>query len=373
VPTHERFVTAARHALYFAPRAGTPWARFGNEALTGDARRYGFHATLKAPFRLANGATLAELAAKLDALCRELEAFTLPRPCVALLEDFLALVPMHPDARLDAIAATCVTAFDRFRAPLDEREMARRRAVTLSTRQEALLARWGYPFVLEEFRFHMSLTGRLAGARAPQIPALPADPLWFDSICIFEEAAPGEQFRTVHRSPFATRGRLLYVVGPSGAGKDTLLSWVRKRLPDDAAVAFAHRVETREVGAAQFEASLAAGRFAMHWRANGHAYGIGNEIHDWLARGRTVIVNGSRGYLPQALADFPRLEVVHVVAGAETLQRRLVTRGRESSSEIAGRLKRSPKLRLLPATRCTEIHNDADIGAAGRSFLALLA
>ena len=177
------------------------------------------------------------------------------------------------------------------------------------------------------------------------------------------------------------KGRLLYVVGPSGSGKDSLIDYARPRAP--AHVTFARRTITRLATAGgekhiavtphDFEELLAAGAFAMHWRANGLAYGIGREIIDWLAQGRTVVVSGSRAYLPQALAAFPRLQVVSVTASPETLRARLVARSRESAAEIEARLARATALQVPPGTVVHEIHNDGDLAQGGDKFLALLA
>lgn len=376
--THDLFMTA-RYALYFTPRAGTAWARFGDAALVGDARRYGFHATLKPPFRLAGGARLADLQLQLDTYCSRLEPFPLTPLRIQRIDDFIALVNERREPRIDAIAAHAVMAFDRFRAPLNDAELVKRRARGLSERQEHYLMRWGYPYVLEEFRFHLSLTGA-PHEGAASFPPLPEERLDFDAVSLVEEPAPGAAFRLLERYPFAARGRLLYVVGPSGAGKDSLLAWVREHLPSGAPIVFARRTITRgadprgeshrAVTREQFEAERAGGAFAMDWEANGHLYGIGTEVRAWLAQGLTVVVNGSRAHLPQALASFPALKVVHVTAPAETLRARLSVRGRESTHEIACRLERNRSLALPPAVERIEIVNDSALDIAGRRLLS---
>jgi putative phosphonate metabolism protein len=218
----------ARHAVYWAPPAGSALARFGAdwlgwdaeaarscpvmalpgvavEAVTAVPRRYGFHATLKAPFRLAPGETEAGLRAALAALAGGERAFALPRLELAEIGDFLALVPGAPCPRLDAVAAACVTRLDRFRAPMDAEERARR-AAGLAPRQAALLERWGYPFVLEAFRFHLTLSGPLApgertrmrAALAPILAPILAEGQTFGEIALF--AQPGDApFRIVER------------------------------------------------------------------------------------------------------------------------------------------------------------------------------
>jgi phosphonate metabolism protein PhnN/1,5-bisphosphokinase (PRPP-forming) len=374
------FVTA-RYALYLAPAPGSAWARFGAEWFARDdarlaqPRRYGFHATLKAPFRLAPGASRAALLADLEGFCAARRSFILPRLRAKRIADFLALVPEAPDARLDRLAADCVVHFERYRAPLEPLELVRRRRGPLTARQDALLERWGYPHVLDEFRCHFSLTGALRSA-PPEPPPLPEEPLQVDAVCLFEEPSPGADFRLVRRAPFAARGRLVYLAGPSGAGKDSLLTWVRGReLPG---VLFAQRTITRPPSAkgeqhtsvtpAQFDRMLERGEFAMHWRSNGCAYGIGREILQALDDGCTVVVNGSREYLPQARVLFPALEFVRVNAPTEILRARLDARGREAPAEISSRLARDPG----GNGAALEIMNDGPIERAGQALLGYL-
>jgi ribose 1,5-bisphosphokinase len=177
-------------------------------------------------------------------------------------------------------------------------------------------------------------------------------------------------------------GRLLYLVGPSGAGKDSILDHARGHLPVDAPVRIAQRWITRPaspdgeqhrpVSPQEFEHMLAAGRFAMAWRAHGRAYGIDVDIRDWLARGLTVVVSGSREYLPQALQDFPRLQVVSVVVSPALLQGRLERRAREVPVEIERRLKRATQFTLPAGVPVVEIRNDADPDIAGRELLQIM-
>jgi ribose 1,5-bisphosphokinase len=119
---------------------------------------------------------------------------------------------------------------------------------------------------------------------------------------------------------------------------------------------------------AQFDRMLERGEFAMHWRSNGHVYGIRREIVEALARGDTVVVNGSREYLPQAFARFPLLEFVRVTAPGDVLKARLATRGRESAGEVEKRLARDP----AGALPCLEIVNDGPLERAGEALLAYI-
>ena len=178
------------------------------------------------------------------------------------------------------------------------------------------------------------------------------------------------------------KGRLIYIVGPSGAGKDSVIDYARVRLPANSNVVFARRTITRPAAAGgehheavtpdAFDSRLAQGGFAMYWRANGLAYGIGREILDWLESGRTVVVSGSRAHLPEAMAVFPALEAVHVSAPLETLKRRLQTRGREDAAQVARRIERAEKLHIPAGTQAFEVRNDGELSSAGENLLAFI-
>ena len=131
------------------------------EALTAKPRAYGFHATIKAPFRLAEGSDEVALITALETFAASRRPIRLGALKVAALGQFLALVPSSSSPELVSLAADCVRDFDHFRAPLTEADLARRHAVPLSERQEQLLATWGYPYVLDEFRPHFTLTGAI--------------------------------------------------------------------------------------------------------------------------------------------------------------------------------------------------------------------
>ena len=173
-----------RYAVYFTPAAQSDLARFGARWLGWDSamgramphasdaaidlatitetpRKYGFHATLKPPFRLAEGATEDELHAALETFGKTHRPVQLQGLELRRLGGFLALCPTGDVTDLQNLAASVVRDFDMFRAPLTEAEMAKRRASNLTPEQDALLVEWGYPFVMEAFRFHMTLSGRL--------------------------------------------------------------------------------------------------------------------------------------------------------------------------------------------------------------------
>ena len=226
-----------RYALYFSPSATAPLTTaaagwLGRDAFTGatvplptvegiapdtlhaltaDPRRYGFHATLKAPFALAEGRTEAELVDAFEAFCAGTPAFDIPRVIVGQLGQFFALVPDGVYAPLQAFATQVVEAFEPFRAPLSEADMARRKPETLTASERANLERFGYPYVNDDFRFHMTLTGQVDPALAPamrreldqRFASFTGEPLPIDGLALFVEPARGEPFHVHRRLPLA--------------------------------------------------------------------------------------------------------------------------------------------------------------------------
>jgi ribose 1,5-bisphosphokinase len=148
-----------------------------------------------------------------------------------------------------------------------------------------------------------------------------------------------------------TGGRLIYLLGPSGAGKDTLIDLARTMLDGVHPVAFAHRYITRPATAggeahvalseAEYADRLSRGLFAMAWDSHGLRYAVGREIDLWMAAGMTVVVNGSRAWLPQARARYPRIIPVVLTVAPDELRRRLSARGRETPEQIEARLARA--------------------------------
>lgn len=185
-------------------------------------------------------------------------------------------------------------------------------------------------------------------------------------------------------SPVPGPGGLIYVVGPSGAGKDTLLQWVRTRLAAERPalpVAFSHRYITRGPGAGgeshvpldpvEFAARRKAGLFAMTWEGHGLAYGIGIEIDLWRRAGMTVVVNGSRAHLVEAVRHAPDLTPVLVTASRDVLRHRLESRGREPADRIAARLARAASIQVVhPAL--TKIENDGPVAQGGRALMRVI-
>ena len=211
-------MTHARFALYYLPPAGelasfgAGWLGWdvltgreavqpdldGIDAITATPRRYGFHATLKPPFRLAEHATRDALEEAIVGLAGRVAAASCAGLSLSRLGRFLALTPAGDADGIARVAAACVDGLDGFRAQPPEAELDRRRGRGLSPRQEALLMRWGYPYVMEEFRFHMTLTGSLpAGsldgwtdALSQRLPDLPR-PFVLDEIALVGERADG--------------------------------------------------------------------------------------------------------------------------------------------------------------------------------------
>ena len=220
-----------RLAVYYAPRPGAfadlAAAWLGWDATTGtavpqpdlpdipfpavltaEARRYGFHGTLRAPFRLAEGMDLAKASARLAALARRLAPVTCEGLVLENTQGFMALTPTGCEAALLELGAVVVEGTNDLRAPLTEVEIARRRPETLSPRQRELLQVWGYPHVMEEFRFHLTLTDRLLEpgpimeALATYLaPALPR-PFQIEDLCLFGEDTAG-RFHLMHRYALA--------------------------------------------------------------------------------------------------------------------------------------------------------------------------
>jgi putative phosphonate metabolism protein len=224
---------APRYAIYYAATPDSALDRFGAQLLghdafsgqglpfpngmdeavpdwreiTNDPRKYGFHATLKAPMELAAGKTEAALLAACEAFAGAPRSIPTIRPVVNALGDFIAIVPSQRSAELERLAADAVRAFDDFRAPLTLRDRARRNPDRLTPRQRDYLDRWGYPYVMEEFRFHMTLTGRLPAERHETIlailrqrfAALELATIEIDGIAVFRQPDPHSQFRIVRR------------------------------------------------------------------------------------------------------------------------------------------------------------------------------
>lgn len=189
------------------------YARPESHDLTVDARRYGFHATLKAPFRLAGGRTEADLRAAADAFAAAHRCVLLPALRPAKLGRFRALLPHGDDSEIRMLADEAVRSFDVFRAELDDADIRRRRPETLSARERVLFEQWGYPYVFEEFRFHLTLTDPIPPTRESEIDSAlaahfakhsPGSDVLLRSIALFIEREPGAPFEALSAHPLAT-------------------------------------------------------------------------------------------------------------------------------------------------------------------------
>jgi len=222
-----------RYAIYYAPEPGSELDRFGAELLgydayagadlpfpagaerphwhdiTADPRKYGFHATLKAPISMASGKTEAELIAACESFADTPRALPAIKPVVDFISGFIAIVPARPSAELRGLAADCVMAFDAFRAPLTPEDRERRNPSRLTPRQREHLDAWGYPYVMDDFRFHMTLTGRLETALREEVLAmlrrsfstLKLRVLRIDRIALFRQDHASARFRIIGHWP----------------------------------------------------------------------------------------------------------------------------------------------------------------------------
>ncbi|MEO8668690.1 MAG: DUF1045 domain-containing protein [Bauldia sp.] len=174
--------------------------------LTAFPRRYGFHATLKPPFRIAPGFNIEEIGQSLDRFCRRLGPIEIPALRVERLGSFFALTPPAPVPAINELADAAVEEFERFRAPATTEETTRRRAERLTDSQRGNLERWGYPYVFNDYRFHMTLTGEVPDGHGPRLARIleerfaeiAAKTLTIDALALFVEAAPPSDFLVHH-------------------------------------------------------------------------------------------------------------------------------------------------------------------------------
>lgn len=232
------FTRAHRFAVYFAPPPESAWWAAGSRwlgrcaatnaalapppiahiapelqlQLTADPRRYGWHGTLKAPFSLAEGVSLDDVRQTLRSIAASFTPFEMPELRVRRMGDFLALGSEGDNAMVNAVANSCVRELDKLSAALSPEELVRRRQKgSLSPQEDALLLRWGYPYVLESYRFHLSLTGTLQGVDRSTVERLETaaqawfgalPPCCFDGVALFCEPTKGAEFVLVERWEF---------------------------------------------------------------------------------------------------------------------------------------------------------------------------
>jgi hypothetical protein len=244
-------MTIPRYAVYFVPSAESDLYRFGSAVIgydcycgadiprlgdlesnvpdwgevTREPRTYGFHATLKAPFRLVASAGERDLRAQLDRLAAQFVVAPVFTPRVSLLGRFVAIVPDRLPGLLADLANACVEEFEPLRAPLTPEERQRRVAAGLDPRQIASLDRWGYPYVFSDFRFHMTLTGALGADRGGDIQARLSSlfdkatggkAIVVDRLALLRQHAPGDRFEVMRVAPLGCAMSEAGLVSPRG-------------------------------------------------------------------------------------------------------------------------------------------------------------
>jgi putative phosphonate metabolism protein len=229
-----------RYAIYYAPEANSVLDRFGTELLgydahrgidvpfpagmeppdwhelTQDPRRYGFHATLKPPMSLSPDANEEEMLAACAVFASKPRKIPVIKPVIEIISGFVAVVPATASADVERLAADCVRDFEPFRAPLTEEDRGRRNPSKLTPRQLEYLDRWGYPYVFEEFRFHMTLTGRLELSRREKtltmlrrrFSSLDIVTLAVDRIALFRQSAAEARFEIIGHWPLTMSTRV---------------------------------------------------------------------------------------------------------------------------------------------------------------------
>ncbi len=218
-----------RYAIYYSPDPGSPLAAFSQawfgpdsklkspltreyiDSITAGSRRYGFHGTLKPPFELSPTLSLDGLMETARVFARIVAPVELPPLEVAVIGKFIALTPAYESAALEKLAAACVRAFEAFRVPMTPEQITQYKQNKLTVHQEQMLKHWGYPYVMEEFRFHMSVTDRieadderervmteLAKIAAPVL----GKPMMVKAITVFRQIGSNEPMVPVERIPF---------------------------------------------------------------------------------------------------------------------------------------------------------------------------
>ncbi|NKB45297.1 MAG: DUF1045 domain-containing protein [Alphaproteobacteria bacterium] len=230
-------MSLARYAIYYVPPKDSDLAVFGREWLgldiesgqphpmqpvqglseerlrlhVADTQPYGFHATLKPPFSLAANVTLNGLISATELFAKGVAPFEIPPLELVCIGKFLALSPVASSVQLENMASDCVRAVEGFRAHRTEKELALYRQAKLTVHQEQMLDNWGYPYILEEFRFHMTLTGRIEdeserdlamAAASEQCKEFVGKPLLINDIVICRKPSPDQSMRIVRRIPF---------------------------------------------------------------------------------------------------------------------------------------------------------------------------
>lgn len=218
-----------RYALYFLPPDGSELQKFGDSWLgwsvsqgqsirqpkiddpslsiiTKRPSKYGFHGTLKAPFHLVDGHDIDDLKQAVEDFAKTRRAFELGKLRISNLGNFITLTQTEPSDQLVTLASECVMELDRFRAPLSKADIQRRLRANLSSRHEHLMRTWGYPYTIDQFRFHLTLTGQLSEANASilqlalseQLAPILEKPIKMSDICLCGQRYD-ERFQIIKR------------------------------------------------------------------------------------------------------------------------------------------------------------------------------
>lgn len=415
-----------RYGLYYAPGTESAWWEAGCRWLGYDAatlsklaqvavpgispvllnkicttaQRYGFHATLKAPFRLAEGFNEQHLLDMAQAFCEVQTPIQIPQLAVRPLGDFLALRPTRESAELAELAMRCVSFFDLLRAPPSEHELIKRRRAGLSLRQEDLLQKWGYPYTEDEFRFHLTLTDSLADMDEDVVYAVrraaeqcfeavvEGHPLTLDRIVIFRESQDGAPFEYWRSLPFAgevrtdkqpPRGRVFACVGGRDSGVAQLITWAQLRLADNPHIHFpvtcttdpdsSHRTHTDVLEHANFWRQAAGGLFTLVWESHGNCYGVRRGMEAELKAGRDAVLAITQESLPRLQSMFPDTCTIWIERGAET---RMSGQVRENGAALLHKRRGTVDPALSERPHVIRIPDSNNLDVAGRRLLEIL-
>ena len=220
----------SRYAIYYIPeqplfQLGSDWLGWNSltgrenpllddqRGITKRPRKYGFHATIKPPFVLSPDHTQDDLKTEFKSFCQSTSPATGGNLKISRLGRFLAITQDHPASDVTALAAAAVTHFDKFRAPLSADAIAKRRQSKLSPQQDTLMLRWGYPYVMQEFKFHMTLTGPLKNTDIDSIDHRAnaifhyhlGKPLGINALALLGEDADSGHFHVIEHKALKTK------------------------------------------------------------------------------------------------------------------------------------------------------------------------
>lgn len=202
---HDVYGTKEKQNSFEFPEALVPFRQYNNKASV-----YGFHATLKAPFRLAEGLSRHQLEYSLEKFCTLRKPFECGKMSIVEIGNFLAFSHQSYCQKMELLAQDCVKTFEDFRAPLNNAEIARRKPESLTKKQKQLLNLWGYPYVMEEFKFHMTLTNKIYDGNLQACHAALNDyfspylsqSFVVDRVYLYHQPSPTEKFYIINSFPF---------------------------------------------------------------------------------------------------------------------------------------------------------------------------